>query len=423
MTQSVTPLAAILPDARWLAWPGLRDADPVLGLALVMLLAVVLANAMRHLWRLPRLAGYMLVGALAGPLGLGLLERIDLDAWKSIIDLAIAALVFELGSRLRPRWLIDNPWLTLSCLLEGLCAAAAVALALVALGAPRVSAIVAAVVAASSSPIITMATVHELRPRGQVAERLLMMCAINSVMAMLALKLWPLLAMAGPQHSSADALAWGASALMVVSGSFLLGLASGWVLDRASRLSDHRATMPVLQIAVVMLAATLASAWGLSPLMALLVAGITARSLMGHRLTVEPYLGSAGAALTVLLFICLGMLFTLDGLQQVWPWALALIAARFVGKGLAVAALARPSGLGWRQALALTVALQPMSSLAVLLVTHNFGWRTQLPGADAAVMQALLVATAAMQLTGPLCVQFALRRIAGECPEEMRRAA
>jgi Kef-type K+ transport system membrane component KefB len=285
------------------------------------------------------------------------------------------------------------------------------------------SAVLAAMVAASTSPIIAMAVVHELRPRGQVGERLLMMCALNSMLAMLALKLWPLLSLAGEESLASDALTWVASALLVVCGSFLLGLLCGWILDRAARLSQQRASAPVLQIALVMLAATLASNWGLSPLLTLLVAGMTARTLMGHRLTVEPYLGSAGAALTVLLFISLGVLFSFDGARQVWPWVLALIGARLLGKGLGVALLARPSGLGWRQALGLTLALQPMGSLAVLLVTDSFRWAEQLPGFDANVMNALLVAAALMQLTGPLWLNLALRRVAGECHEEGRHAA
>ena len=94
---------------------------------------------------------------LASPLALGLLQPADLDGWKPIIDLAIAALVFELGSRLRPRWLIDNPWLAASCVLEGLCAALAVGAVLVWLGAPLLSAVLAAMVAASTSPVIAMA--------------------------------------------------------------------------------------------------------------------------------------------------------------------------------------------------------------------------------------------------------------------------
>jgi Kef-type K+ transport system membrane component KefB len=413
----------ILPQAPLLTWPDLHQLDPVLGLAAVMLIAVVAASALHRWLQLPRLAGTMLVGLLASPLGLGLLQPADLDGWKPIIDLAIAALVFELGSRLRPRWLIDNPWLAASCLLESLCAALAVGGVLVALGAPPLSALLAALVASSTSPIIVMAGVHELRPRGQVGERLLLMCAINSVIAMLALKLWPLLAMAGQGTLASDALTWAASALFVTCGSFLLGLLGGWVLDRAARLSRQRASMPVLQIALVMLAATLASTWGLSPLLTLLVAGMTARALMGHRLTVEPYLGSAGAALTVLLFISLGVMFSFDGLRQVWPWVLALIGARLLGKGLGVALLARPSGLGWRQAAGLTLALQPMGSLAVLLVAGNFRWAEQLPGFDPAVMQALLISAAVMQLSGPLWLNAGLRRVAGECPGEPRHGA
>jgi hypothetical protein len=138
---SDTGKTGILPQLPSLAWPDLNQLDPVLGLATVMLIAVVAASAMHRLLKLPRLAGTMLVGVLASPLGLGLLQPGDLDGWKPIIDLAIAALVFELGSRLRPRWLIDNPWFAASCLLEGLGAALAVGAALVWLGAPLLSAV------------------------------------------------------------------------------------------------------------------------------------------------------------------------------------------------------------------------------------------------------------------------------------------
>jgi len=396
-----------------LAWTldTLRGADPVLGLAAVTLVAVVAANALHHLLRLPRACGYMLVGALASPALLNLLQRTDLDPWKPLIDLAIGALVFELGSRLRPRWLVDNPWFAASALAEGLLAALAVGWALVVLGAPPAATVVAAAVAASTSPLITMAVVHEARPRGQVSERLLMMSAVNSVLAVLAIKLWPVVAAAG----ASDLWAAAPSALRVVCGSFLLGVACGWLLDHTSRLVGDGTTMPVLQIALIILATLLAVAWGLSPLLALLVAGMTARARMGHRLTVEPHLGSAGAALTVLLFICLGMLFQLGDLARLWPWVLAIVLARLAGKALAVLLLARPSGLGWRQAVALVVALQPMSSLAVLLVASSFGWPDAADAAETTVMQALLAATTLMQLAGPLWVQWGLQGLAREC--------
>lgn len=419
------PLAQQIADwfTRLLREPlgSLRGADPVLGLAVVVLAALVLAGALHHRLRLPRLLGYLLVGAIASPALLGLIERTDLDPWKPLIDLAVAALVFELGTRLRPRWLLDNRWLAASSAAEAGAAALAVGFVLAALGAPTSSAVAVGVIAAATSPVITMAALLEVRPRGQVAERLLMLSAINSVLAILALKLWPVLAQVGGS-SVPDTLSLLANALVVIFGSLLLGLASGVLLDWLGRRHDEPATMPVLQLAVVVLAALLAVALGLSPFITLLVAGMTARSRMRHRLTVEPYMGSAGAALTVMLFVSFGVLSTLGDFRRLWPWVLAIIVARLLGKAAAIFATARPSGLSWRQAGALTLALQPMSSVSVLLVADSFAWTPQLPGADAAVIQALLVATTLMQLSGPLWTVWPLKRIVGEVADDGPRS-
>lgn len=413
MTDFTSVASAIGAAPLW-TLEGLRGADPVLGLALLMVLAVVLADLLHRYARLPRPLGHMLVGALASPLVLRLLERSELDAWKPLIDLAIGVLVFELGTRIRPRWLLDNPALAATCVLEGALAGAAVMVSLSLLNVPFLSAAVAATVAMSTSPVITLAVLHESRPRGQVTERLLLMTAINSVLAMLALKVWHVLA----ASTDRDVVTTTTGALYVVAGSFLLGAVCGLLLELMSRRVRGAGAMPVLQIGLVTIASMLAVQWTLSPLLALLVAGMVARSRMRHGLTVEPQLGSAGAILVVVLFICLGLLLTLEDFATLWPWVLAIIGARALGKGVAVALLARPSGLGWRQAAALTMALQPMSSLAVLLAADTFSWTSQLPGMEAHVLQALLLATTLMQLSGPLWTQVALQYVARETQGE-----
>jgi Kef-type K+ transport system membrane component KefB len=400
---------------------GLRGADPLLALALLLLVAVVFAEFLYRSWALPRACGQMLMGALAGPLLLRLLERGELDAYKPLIDLAIGAVLFELGSRIRPRWLFDNRALALGCVLQALLCAALTFAALIALGAPPLSAAVAGAVAASTSPVITLNAVHESAARGQVTERLLLMTALNSVFAVLLLRALHV-GLAGGAPGAADSAGgtgmvhalW--RSLVVIGGSLLLGVGCGLVLDRLARWVRATPAMPVVQIALVILASLLAAMWTLSPLLTLLVAGMTARWRMQHTLTVEPLLGSAGAVLNVLLFVSLGLLFSLEGFFTVWPWALAIVAARLIGSALAVGALARPSGLGWRQSAGLTVALQPMSSLAVLMAADSFGWASQLGGIDSRTLQALLVATMLMQLSGPLWSRLGLRRIAGECP-------
>jgi Kef-type K+ transport system membrane component KefB len=414
---SVAAAPAGLASAPLWTLDGLRAADPVLGLALLMLVAILLAEALHRAWCVPRICGHMLTGAIAGPLVLRVLDRFELDPWKPLLDLAIGALLFELGTRIRPRWLIDNPWLALCCLLQAALCGLCVAAVLMWLGAPAVTAAVVGMVALSTSPVIVMAVNHEMRSRGQVTERLLLMTAVNGVIAVVGLKVLHVVMASEVPAASDEWLLALASALRVLAGSFLLGVACGFALDRLSPLVRGTPAMPVLQIALVIIASMLAAQWTLSPLLALLVAGMTARSRMAHGLTVEPHLGSAGAVLNVLLFVCLGLLFTLEGLVALWPMVLAIVATRLVATGMAVGLLARVSGLAWRQAAALTLALQPMSSLAVLLAADTFGWTAQLPGVHTPTLQALLLAVTLMQFTGPVWTQWSLRHLARECPQ------
>jgi Kef-type K+ transport system membrane component KefB len=393
---------------------GLRGAEPVLGLALVMLVAVLVADALQRGLRWPRAVGWMLVGALAGPLALDLLQRGQLDPWKPLLDLAIGVLVFELGTRIRPRWLLDNRWLAASSLLEALLTAALVAWALVALGASQASALLAAAVAMSTSPVVVLQAVHEAHPRGQVTERLLILSALNSVLAVLMLKLVQAGGVLQGTGGAQDLAAAAFDVLYTVLGSLLLGALCGLLMQQLGRLVSGQASLTVLQIALVVLATLLAARWTLSPLLALLVAGMVARARMGHRLTVEPQLGTLGASLTVLLFVCLGLLFRFEGWTTLLGWTAAIVAARMLGKALGLLLTARPSGLSWRQAVAVWLGLQPMSGLLVLLAAGSFAWNVQLPGVDPQVLSALLAATAALQLSGPLWVQWALQRVAGE---------
>jgi len=394
---------------------GLRGADPVLGVALLMILAVVVGEAVRRGSRLPRACGYMLVGVIAGPVAFQLIDPLDLEPWKPLLDLAVGVLVFELGTRIRPRWLLDNPGLALQGVAEALLAAVAVTAALVMLGASAVSAALAGAVAMATSPVVTMATVHDAQPRGQVTERLLILTALNSVLAVLAIKVWGVVARADLPLRS-EWLSAAANAIYVLAGSFLLGALLGLALAWLSRPMRGTMSGAVLQIALLVLGAMLATPWVLSPLLTLLVAGIVARARMGHGLTVEPQLGTAGAALTVLLFVSLGLVSTLRDFWSLWPWVLAIIAARAFGKAVAVAALARPSGLGLRQSVGLVFALQPMAASALLLGGVGYG-SAGVPSIDAGVLQALLIAVTLMQLSGPVWALFGLRYAAGEAPK------
>jgi hypothetical protein len=81
---------------------------------------------------------------------------------------------------------------------------------------------------------------------------------------------------------------------------------------------------------------------------------------------------------------------------------------------LAVLPLATHSGIGWRQAISLGIALVPMSSVALLLTMDT---AIDFPEFAFGLGMVLMSWIVILELAGPILVQVALRR-AGETPEK-----
>jgi Kef-type K+ transport system membrane component KefB len=137
-------------------------------------------------------------------------------------------------------------------------------------------------------------------------------------------------------------------------------------------------------------------------LLALLLAGLLVRRLSGR-----PYLWPKGlSAVTGLLVL---MLFVLTGISVQFSHlvtgglvALALVAVRLLAKTTAVLVLARPSGISWRQGLALGTALTPMSGVAFVLSYDLIAVFPELAPRLAATVLAMV---ALLELIGPILVR------------------
>ncbi len=404
-------------DAFWslITTPWTLQSDTLLGAALLALLAALLGEVVWRTLRWPRMIGYTVVGTVLALASRGASGHEP--ALRLAIDGALALLLFEAGARLNLRWLVRNPWLLASSIAEAALAGVAAWWVLRSFEiAPEVAAPLA-IIASAVSPAVLLRVTGELRAAGQVTERLLALSALNTLYAVLAMKLLSAGMLLSDPGTWLEALS---PVMFSFFGSILVGAALGEGLALIARRLDLREeNAMVLLLAAVLLALVVAKTMQASALLVPLLAGIWLRN-RGERPWVWPrHFGSAGGVLVLVMFVAVGSAWRLDALGSVIGIAAALVAARALAKSLAVLALARPSGLGIGQSLCLGAALLPMSGTAWVLALD---FAVQHPAAGAQAMPVLLAALALLELAAPLVVMACLRA-AGEVDVQRRGQA
>jgi Kef-type K+ transport system membrane component KefB len=390
-------------------WP--LSVSPALWLALSLVVAVLVGEALVRYAKLPRIVGYIGIGLLLGPGGMALIPQLPETEWRLVVDLALGILLFELGSKVNLRWLKANPWLAATSLLEAGASFFAILLLLVWFDVPAVTAFVAAAIAIATSPAIVVRIVTESRAQGQVTDRLLLMTALNCIYAVILHKI----AVAFMHGETGTDLVHSILApLYLISGSALLAWLFGVTFERIHHyVGRHEETFSFVLFGMIAFATIMASTLKLSPILVLLAAGLITRYQRQRPRSFPPHFGSAGAVLVVLMFIANGLAADLGGLRY-GLLVLLFIAVRSAAKLLSVLILGHYSGIGMRQTMALGISLAPMSSVALLLTLDT---SLMVPAFGSGMGLVLMSCIVILELAGPIVVQKALKA-AGETPEE-----
>ncbi|WP_018410415.1 cation:proton antiporter [Methyloversatilis thermotolerans] len=374
-----------------------------------VLLAAWLAGEIAHRGLgVPRVCAYSLAGIVYGSWG-GMPDEPEAQAaFTFLANFSLGLFLFELGHRINLRWLVTNPWIAITGIVESLLTFFVVRGVALALGQPDDIAMVIGALSVATSPAALVRVVNDMRGSGQVTERALHLCAINCLLSVLLMKVaigyWQLLA-----SGSATVAVW--NSLVIVAVSVGCGILVGLPLPRLLRLfrADETGVTIVFALAV-MLVTLLTQGVNVSPLLAALTLGVLIRR-RHHMLTpAQRNFGVLGDLLTVFLFVYVA------GMAQ-WPstasglaLAVLLSAGRIAAKMSATALFAHVSGTSTRKGALSGLALAPLSTFALLLLEYSrhagFGLAD---GALAAIAGMMIV----MEFIGPVCTQWALR-LAGE---------
>jgi Kef-type K+ transport system membrane component KefB len=351
---------------------------------------------------LPRISFYGLVGFVLAAPQLGVLPRPEAGTALLLADVAFGLILFELGYRINLRWLRTNPWIGITGLCEAGLTFIGVYLVADAFGAPLIDRLMLASLSMATSPATVVRVINEQKSSGQVTERALHLCALNCVLAVFAFNATVGLWIFRTSADVGDAL-W--NSLVVLGVSAFTGAVFGLVVPGILRLLGKLAQDATVAFALaVILLVAITYALGLSPVVAALAFGLTARHRRVAFSQAQRNFGALGELLTVVLFVFAAS--TLDW-RRVWAGAalaVALVLVRLLAKTAGVTAFAHLSGISWRKGALTGVALAPLSVFVILLIEHA-------RHAGVAVVEelrALAAVTMLLEVFGPIILQRAL---------------
>ncbi len=372
-----------------------------------------LAGEFVHRWsNLPRISVYGLVGFLLAQAMPDLLVPDGSSQVTLLANIAFGLILFEFGYRINLRWLRVNPWIAVSGLAESALTFGAVFLIAYWQGMPPLTALLLASLAMSTSPAGVLRVINEERSSGQVTERLLHLVAMNCVLALFVFKVVVGFWVFQTSGSLTQAVS---RSVIELFASAVLGAVAGMLVPALLRGLGTLARDGTVAFAmVVVLLVSITQAADLSPVLATLTFGLTARHRRVTFTRTQRNFGAIGELLTVLLFVF--AVSTLDWQRVVFGASLGalLLLVRFATKTIAVALFSHVAGISWRKGALIGVALSPMSVFGILLLEQTRYMGIVLVDE----LAALAAMTLFMEVLGPVITQRALIRARETAKEE-----
>jgi CPA2 family monovalent cation:H+ antiporter-2 len=320
--------------------PALSDALTILGAA-----GIVIPTFAR--FRINPVIGFILVGIVAGPFGLGALtDRYPWLEWVSITDphgiepfaeFGIVLLLFSIGLELSFRRLVAMRRMVFGIgAAEMLLTAALIGGAMVALNWPPVSALWLALALAMSSTALVLPISGTHSPVGRAALAMLLFEDLALVPMLFLIG-----AAGGAAASGLGRVAFEGTLVIIailIVGRFILPT----LFAQAAR-SKKPELFLAISLLVVILSATVTASVGLSPILGALVAGLVIAETEYRNeveLVTEPF---KGLALGVFL-ITVGMRIDVGALLKDWPALLGALAAVILVKAVVTGMLLGMTG-------------------------------------------------------------------------------
>ncbi|MDO9403249.1 MAG: cation:proton antiporter [Polaromonas sp.] len=394
----------------WSEWIRPSAGLPTVQWSILLAVAAVAGHLINRFAGLPKVIGYSLVGAFAG------LAGFTGAAWPLqgttlfLLELGVAVVLFEAGSRISLRWFRHNPMVLVQSLVESGLTFGITYGVLHLAGVRDTVAEPLALLAMAASPAVLARVAMDTRASGPVTERAMVLATLSTLYALTLCSAYAGMMSRGERILADSGVTDTFYPVLVVLGmSFVVGAVLALTLRTAFRvMSPTSENTAILLLTLIAAGAALAAHFGGSAALAALLGGMLLKQLNPRPWAWPRQMGTASAMLTMLMFVLVSVVAAqADWSGPVTGLVIALILARAFAKIAGVGIGNVGSGTSWRQALWVGCAMLPMSSVALLLVSQ---FVTSSPGLGRQIASVALPAILLMEVLGAVLASIAIYR-------------
>ena len=385
----------------------------MLAAAGVLMILALFGGKLVNRVHLPSITGWVIVGLLLGPSCLRVLTPEITELLQPIEGLALAVIALAIGGELTVRSLkkLGNAIITITWV-QMLVTFGLVTLGTyLACGSWALAALLGAM-SAATAPAATVAVIHELKAKGPLTRTLLAVVALDDAFTIVLFGIVMSFVETALGGSALNVSSLAAPFLEILL-STLLGVGAGLlgvvVLDRL----QHRTEVLPFVLGLALLVGGVAELFGLSLLLAAMVAGSVIANLGKRPRVMFEALESVEQPIYILFFSLAGAKLQLGALGAVGLLGISYVLARSFGKilGNYLGAWLAKSPEAVRKYLG--YAMLPQAGVAIGLAIVAF---ERLPQYADVIMTTPLAAVFIYELIGPLAAKYALVK-AGEVPQ------
>jgi PTS system fructose-specific IIC component len=398
----------------------LHHAAPLLLLAVVLVAGILFGAVARRL-RLPGITGQIIGGVVIGRAGFDLFGEASLSGLQPLTDIALGLIAVTVGAHLHVHRL-RNAVRRLSYLLIAESTITPLLVFAVAYGlggAPFELSMLFGAVSIATAPATVLAIVRETRSKGVFVKTLIAAVALNNTACIVVFEVCR--AVIGANFSVETSVQFDpTSALVQLAGPIALGVLAALTLDRVTRLALGPERLATAAVVALVLTSGLATAMGISAMLACLVLGAVQTNITHSRShLVDSVFANFEPAILTVFFTLAGMHLSVDHLEHAGLLVVLYFGARFAGKMLSADLALRAAQATERVRQNLGLALVPQAGVAVglVLLIQDDPRFADSAGIFAAVVLSVVTVN---EIVGPVLTRFALSR-AGEVGRDRLR--